>query len=258
MNTLKKLKLITISLLIFAYNLANGQSLDEILEKYYKAVGMEYLKNVQTIQYKGNYYNRFLEKMGGNLPEKLLKPDFTLWVEKRIGYRYHVISDPGEFTIGYFKGDYWIDQNGNVDENWNPGKPDRRIIQQAINLEGFLYNWKSKGYKATKLENTELNGREHYTIQLINTEKDSIYFYINTKTNLISYTSYGGDLADGKEHPGIEFQKYKIVENIEIPFKRIQTELMLNGSYGKKDILIKEVKLNPKFEPDIFKSTYKN
>ena len=248
----------TILFLFLTITVLSGQTLDEILEKHYKAVGMEYLKDVQTIQYKGNYYNRFLEKMGGNLPEKLLKPDFTLWVEKGIGYRLHIISDPGQFTTGFYDGKYWIDQNGNVDENWNPGEPDRRIIQEAIDLEGSLYNWKSKGYKVTKLENTELNGREHYTIQLINTEKDTIYFYINTKTNLVSYSSNGDDLADGKEHPGIEFQKYKKVENIVIPFKQIHTELMLDGSYDKKDILIKEVKLNPKLKPDIFKSTYKN
>ena len=43
---------------------------------------MEYLKEVQTIQYNGYYYNRFLEKMGSNIPAGLLKPQFKLTVKK--------------------------------------------------------------------------------------------------------------------------------------------------------------------------------
>lgn len=160
--------------LLFTSTNVNSQNLEQILEKYYEAVGMEYLKEVQTIQYKGNYYNRFLEKMGGNLPEKLLKPEFTLLVEKGIGYRLHVVSDPGQYVTGFFDGNYWMNQNGNVDANWNPSVPDRRIIQQAIDLEGFLYNWKSKGNKVVKLSDADLSGKKHYKIQLINTENDSV------------------------------------------------------------------------------------
>lgn len=235
-----------------------GQTLDEVLEKHFEAVGIEHLKDVQIVQYKGYYYNRFLEKMGGDLPEKLLKPDFTLIVEKGIGYHLHIKSDPSEIITGFYNGNYWINQNGNIDKSWNPSKPDRQIIQLAIDLDGFLYNWEKKGYEAVKLKDAVINKKKYYKIQLINTEKEIIYFYLNATTYLLTYVSYDGDLADGKVHRNIEFQEYKKIEGIEIPFKRIHTELMFDGSYDKKEVIVQDVKLNPKIDKEIFNSGYKN
>ena len=149
-------------------------------------------------------------------------------------------------------------QNGNVTENWNPIDVDRRIIQQQIDLEGYLFDWERKGYKVAKLENATLKNKNYYKIRLTTPENDTIWFYIDPKNNLISFKSFGGDLSDGKKHASVEFQNYKKVENINIPFKRIQTELTLNGSYGETDILISEVQINPKFDSDIFKSIFKN
>lgn len=235
-----------------------GQTLDEILEKHFDAVGIEYLKNVQTIQYKGYYYNRFLEKLGSNPREKLLKPDFTRIIEKGIGYRQHFASDPGEFIIGYYKGIYWINQNGTLNDPWNPGVADRQIIQEAIDLNGFLYDWKKKGYQVTKLDDAVLDNREYYKIRLAQKEMSTYYFYIDKKTNLISKISYNGDLTDGKEVANIEFQNYRKVGNIYFPFKIIHTQPMLDGSFGEKDEVIKEIKINPKLDNDIFKPTYEN
>jgi len=56
----------------------SGQTLYEILKKHYKAVGMKYLKNVHTIQYKGYYVNHFLKKISNNVSESTMKPDFEL------------------------------------------------------------------------------------------------------------------------------------------------------------------------------------
>lgn len=248
----------TILFLFLTISNSFGQTLDEILTKHFEAVGMEALKDVETIQYKGNYYNRFLEKMGNGLPEKLLKPDFILTVEKNKGYRLQTFSDPGNFITCFYNGDYWINQNGNVDENWNPGKPDQRIIHQEIELDGFLYHWKEKGYTLTRLENAKLNDKEHYKLKLENSKIGAAFFYIDINSNLLSHISYGGDLTDGKECPNIEFRKYKKVKNIVVSFQRIHTELMLDGSYGKKEVIINEVLINPKLDKEIFKSSYKN
>ena len=250
--------IIILSFLYFSNNYAKSQSLEEILDKHFEVVGIEHLKDVQTIQYKGYYYNRFLEKMGGNLPEKLLKPDFTLIIKKGIGYHLHTKSDPGEFITGFYNGNYWMNQNGNIDKGWNPSKPDRQIIQLAIDLDGFLYNWENKGYEAVKLKDAVINKKKYYIIQLTNIEKEVIYFYLDSTTYLLTYMSYDGDLSDGKVHPNIEFQKYKKVEGIEIPFKQIHTELMFDGSFDKKEVIVQDVKLNPMIDKEIFNSEYKN
>jgi len=253
------MKLITsIFFIVLVSGVLSAQTLDEILEKHFEAAGTKYLENVETIQFKGFYYNRFLEKMSGNLPEKLLKPDFILSLEKAKSYRLQMFSDPGNFITGFYEGNYWINQNGNIDAKWNPGTDDRRIIQQAIDLEGFLYNWKKKGYKAINCGEVVLNRKKYHKIQLINAEKASFNFYLDAKTFLVSFISFEGDLEDEKEHSNVEFLDYKKVGKISFPFKRIHTERMLDGGFGKKDIVIKEVLLNPKFDKEFFKPDYKN
>ncbi len=236
----------------------SAQTLDEILEKHFEAVGTKYLENVETIQFKGFYYNRFLEKMGGNLPEKLLKPDFILSVEKAKSYRLQIFSEPGNFVTGFYEGNYWINQSGNINTKWDPGEGDRRIIQQAIDLEGFLFNWKKKGYKAINSGEVVLNRKKYHKIQLINAEKTSFNYYLDSKTFLISYICFEGDLEDEKEHTSVEFQEYKKVGKISFPFKRIHTERMLDGGFGKKDIVIKEIVLNLIFNNEFFKPDNKN
>ena len=248
----------TILFLFVTSNILQGQNLDEILKKHFEAVGMEYLRKVQTIQFKGNFVLHYLESVGNKVPEKLLKPKFILSVEKGKGYLLQLIGEIGDISTGFFEGNYWNNQNGNVTENWNPIDVDRRIIQQELDLEGFLFDWERKGYKVTQLGNAVLKNKNHYKIRLTTHGNDTIWFYIDPKNYLISFMSFGGDLSDGKKHPSVEFQNYKKVENINIPFKRIQTELTLNGTYGEKDILISEVQINPKFESDIFKSIFKN
>ena len=248
----------TILLLFVTSNILLGQNPDEILKKHFDAVGMEYLRKVQTIQYKGNYVNHYLESFGYKIPEKLLKTKFILSVEKLKGYRLQMIGEIGDMTTGFFEGNYWINQNGNLTENWNPIDIDRRIIQQQIDLEGYLFDWERKGYKVVKLENATLKNKNYYKIRLTTPGNDTIWFYIDPKNNLISFKSFGGDLSDGKKYPSVEFQNYKKVENINIPFKRIQTELTLNGSYGETDILISEIQINPKFDSDLFRPIFKN
>jgi len=252
------MKIWTIILILFVTSsILEGQNLDEILKKHFDAVGMEYLRKVQTIQYKGNQVLNYLENVGYKVPEDLLKPKFILSVEKGKGYRLQLFGEIGDMATGFFEGNYWKNQNGNVTENWNPIEIDRRIIQQEFDLEGYLFNWEKKGCKVAKLENATMKNKNYYKIRLTTPGNDTIWFYIDPKNNLISFKSFGGDLSDGKKYPSVEFQNYKKVENINIPFKRIQTELMLNGSYGEKDILISEVQINPKFDSDIFRPLFK-
>jgi len=248
----------TILILFVTSIILQGQSLDEILKKHFEAVGMEYLRKVKTIQYKGNQVLHYLENVGYKVPEDLLKPKFILSVEKGKGYRLQLFGEMGDFATGFFEGNYWNNQNGNVTENWDPIEVDRRIIQQELNLEGYLFDWERKGYKIAKLGNAVLKHNSYYKIRLTTSENNTIWFYIDPNNNLISFKSFGGDLSDGKKHASVEFQNYKKVENINIPFKRIQTELTLNGSYGETDILISEVQINPKFDCDIFKPIFKN
>ncbi len=246
-------------LLLLTLNSVIGQSLEQILEKHFEAVGMEYLKEVQTIQYNGYYYNRFLEKMGSNIPAGLLKPQFKLTVKKGKAYFLQISSNSRNLASCFYNGNYWLNQNGMITENWIPIKSDRQQIDQEIDPEGFLHNWKEKGFQLNKLDDAVINNNHLYKLQLIKSEYDTFYYYINKKTYLISYLSFDEDLCNnGGKCRNVEFQKYKKVEGISIPFKRIRTEQMLDGTYDKKEIFIREIKINMDLNEDMFKIETQN
>lgn len=247
-----------LAILLFTSINVNSQSLDQILEKHYEAVGMEYLKEVQTIRYEGHYVNHFLKKISDNIPEYLMKPDFILSVANHSGYLLQVIDDErGEGAYGYCDGKYWKDPAGFPPEKWNPGDSDRSLIEYYVDLEGFTYDWKNKGYKAEKLDDCIIDNKDNYRVSLITSKNDSLYFYIDKESNLISKISFNGDISSGKEFPSFTFSKYKKVENINIPFKRIHRTLMLDGTYDIKDIIIEKIEINPKLDRDIFKLNHR-
>lgn len=239
-------------LLFFTHNSVKSQSLLQILERHYEAAGMKYLKEVESLQYKGNYVNHFLKSISKNISENLLKPDFVLTIEKQRGYLLQILDERGEGAYGFFNGKYWKAPCGFPPQEWNPNNSDRRLIQYYLDSEGFLYNWKKKGHKVTKLNDVILEEKNYHRMKLITLENDTLFYYINPKNYLISKMSFMGDLADDKEHPSFTFLKYKKVQNIMIPFKRIYRSRMLDGSYGNRDILIDKIELNPKLDKTIF------
>lgn len=245
--------------LFYLNDVVKGQNLEQILEKHYEAVGMKRLLEVETIQYSGYYYNRFLEKMGSNIPAGLLKPQFKLTVKKGKAYLLQILSNSRNLASCFYNGNYWLNQNGMITENWIPIKDDRQQIDQEIDPEGFLYNWKEKGFQLNKLDDAVINNKHLYKLQLIKSEYDTFYYYINKKTYLISYLSFDEDLCNnGGKCRNVEFQKYKKVEGIFIPFKRVRTEQMLDGTYDKKEIFIREIKINMDLNEDMFKIETQN
>lgn len=133
-----------------------------------------------------------------------------------------------------------------------PNKFEKIRIQLRIDIESVLYNWKKKDYSLTRLKDAIFENKTYYKIRLTTTEKDTLYFYLNPKTHLIYKMSYYGDLTDGKEYLSTTFLKYKEVNNIYFPFKQIQRSKMLDGSYGDKEVAIKEIRINPKFDKELF------
>lgn len=252
MNTLKKLKLITIPLLIFTYNLANGQSLDEILERYYKASGVENMKKMENIQYTGTMKNHFLKKISKNVPDYLFSPDFDITVARKSGYLFQIFDRKESTTYGYFSGEYWKDQAEFPPRKWDPNDSDRLQIQMYLDFEGFLFHWKDKGIRLEKLKDIQLDNKTYYQIRVTTPEDDVLYYYINSKNNLLEKISFGGDLVVNDKYNSVTFSNYKDVEGVQIAFNRMYNTKMIDGSFGKREITFKKVRFNVKADPKIF------
>ena len=238
--------------LILAFNFARGQSLNEILDKHYDAVGTKYLKEVQSIQYYGTYKNHFLKKISKNLPAYLFSPDIEITVSRSGGYLNRILDRDEPTTYGCFSGEYWKDQEGYPAEKWKPTNSDRLQIQLYLDFEGFLYNWQKKGILLRKLDNIQLENKTYYHIQTITPEKDTLFYYINPKNNLLEKISFFGDLSEGEKYASITFTDFQKVEGVQIAFHRIHNTRMLDGSFGKREVVFKKIVFNPKIDTEIF------
>lgn len=238
--------------LVFTFNFARGQSLDEILDKHYDAVGTKYLKEVQSILYYGTYKNHFLKKISENLPNNLLFPDVEITVSRSGGYLNRILDRDEPTTYGYFFGEYWKDQEGYPAEKWRPNNFDRLQIQLYLDFEGFLYNWREKGTLLRKLENIQLENKTYYRIRVITPEKDTLFYFINPKNNFLEKISFFGDLAEGEKYGSITFTDFKKVEGVQMAFNRIYNTRMLDGSFGKREVVFKKIVFNPKIDTEIF------
>ncbi len=245
----------TIFFLFATTSILNGQGLDEILEKHFKTVGMSYLKDVETIQYKGKFINHFLEKDGNTVPDYFLYQNFVLSIEKGKAYLEQVFGKYGEDAYVFSDGKFWNDPSGAPPEERTPKKSDKLQILLYLDTEGLLYNWKKKGYSVVKLKDAIFENKKYYKIRLTTPENDTLYYYINPQSNLISKISHSGDLTDGKEHKSVTLMNYKKVQNILFPFKKIHRSKMLDGTYGDRETVIIEIRINPNFDKKLFNVT---
>lgn len=108
-----------LTILLFTSVNVNSQTLEQILEKHYEAVGMEYLKKVQTMQYKGKYINHFLKKDGAEVQDYYLNMDFILSIDKQKSYLEQVFGIHGEDVYAYSNGKYWRDPSGDAPREYS-------------------------------------------------------------------------------------------------------------------------------------------
>jgi len=193
-----------------------------------------------------------LKKIGPDIPEKLFMPKFKISVEDKKRYLIQDIGMHGEGAYGFSEGKYWKDPAGFPPEKWNPSIEDRLLIDFWIDIEGFLVDWTIKGHDLRKLNSVSIENNNYHRIRLITSKKDTLYYYFNTKTYLLSMLSFGGDISTGKEFPTFTFQKYQSIEGIKFSFKRINLFRTLDGTYGESEMIITKIIINPKFNKNIF------
>lgn len=250
-NNMKQISCI-LTILFFTSTNVNGQTIAEILKKYYEASGVENFKEVETIQYTGSMKNHFLKKISDNVPEYLFKPDFKITASRNEGYLFEIFDRKEPTTYGYFKGQYWADQEGYPPEKWEPNNYDRLKIQFFLDFEGFLFDWKKKGMQLEKLKNIQIDNKTYYQIRVTAPEADVLYFYINPKNNLLEKISFFGDLVEDDKYNSVTFSDFKEVEGVQIAFNRMYNTKMIDGSFGKGEVLFKKIEFNVNVDPKIF------
>jgi hypothetical protein len=246
-------KKIQILLLILVFAICSkAQSLDQILQKHYQAVGIKYLREVESIRYDGYYVNHYLKKSNDDVRPEFFNPKFKITVEKRNNYLLQIFDNRREIKYAFNKEKYWKQFYGSLPIEWVPSNIDRKRIQQYLDTEGFLFNWKKKGHSVTKLDDINYKNKNYNRIMLVTPENDTLYYYLNPKTYLLSKLSFGGDISTGKEFPTYTFQKYKSIEGVKFSYKIIYRLRTLDGTFDESEMIITKIIINPKFNNNIF------
>jgi outer membrane lipoprotein-sorting protein len=233
---MKKLFVITLSLLFVAViNIAQAQSLDEVLAKHFKAIGQEKLVAAQTF-----YMKATISQMGMELPmEMRMERPNKFIVETEM---------QGQKMIQAFDG-----EKGWMIAPWvstDPQKLEGEQLKQAMSqadFEGELYNYEKKGHTVDLVGKVYADGIEAYKIKLTTEDGSVKSYFIDAGTNLIFKVKAKVSAMGQEVEVEQKMSEYKDFNGVFMPTKMESLTAM-----GNVSITIEEFKINQKFDDAIF------
>jgi outer membrane lipoprotein-sorting protein len=149
---------------------AQEAKLDDILSAYYKAIGIEKMKDWQTLISTGKTIAQGMEypiKFYMKRPGKI-----RIEVEIQGNKMIQVFDGNQGWSITPWSGSS-APQDMTADET--------REMKNQADLEGSLYNWKEKGHKAELISKEDLEGTAVYKIKLIRSDGDIETWFIDAE-----------------------------------------------------------------------------
>lgn len=230
------------SFLLFAMFLSasvfvQAQTLDKVLNDYFKATGMDKFAKVKTVEMKAK-----LSQMGMELPMtiKVKRPDkFRMEMEIQ-----------GQKAISAYDG-----KNGWTIAPWVSPEPQdlageqlERAKEQA-DLEGDLWDYAKKGSKATYMGKEDLDGTEVYKIKLEKKNGDVQYYYIDTDSNMLLKTTTTTSQNGQEMEVESIMSNYKDFDGIILP---TSIENKVKGTNQSGTVEIEDIKFDVDMPDSIF------
>jgi outer membrane lipoprotein-sorting protein len=221
-------------------NIAQAQSVNEVFEKHFKAVGQEKLVGINSF-----YIKARVSQMGMELPMemKIKKPDMFITN----------IDIQGQKMVQAFDGEkgWMIIPMMSPDPQVLAGDQLEQAREQA-NMEGELYNYEKKGSTAEMAGKVNVDGKEMYRIKLTDKNDNAKDYFIDANTYLVSKVkakvSAQGQTFDVEQ----VMSEYKTIDGITMAMK-----IESKSPMGATVITMEEVKFNEKFDDAIFKQPAK-
>ncbi|WP_163325865.1 LolA-like protein [Draconibacterium mangrovi] len=223
------------ALMLFALISTQAQSLDEVLDSYYKANGLEKMADVKTFNVKAK-----VNVMGMEMPMeiKVKKPNkFRVDMEMM-----------GQKTTSAYDGEHgWM-----INPMMGAGAQDlegdqlKQAMSQA-DMEGALYNYKAKGSDIEMLGKVDVDGAEAYKLKL--TDKDGVVqtYYINANDYLVSKVESRAEAMGQTMDIVTRMVEYKDLNGIKMANK-IEIEMPM----GKQSVVMEEIKLDEPIDDALF------
>ena len=234
---MKKIIILILGAILATFTSIFGQDLEEVLENYYEASGMDALQKVNTMTVKGK-----ILQMGMEMP-------FTIY-STRSGKNYLEVPIQGQLMKRGFDGEVaWMvaPWSGSLDPIELTGIQLKSVRIQA-DMDGMLYDYKKKGYETVLEGKEDMEGTQVYTIKQTDSDGDVYYHYIDAE-NFIPLKTKGIINVQGSKVEAESFMSnYKMVEGIAVAHS---IESRVNGQ-TQSQILVEEVILNENVNDSIF------
>lgn len=227
-------------LIIAIVNIAGAQSINDVLENHFKAVGQDKLAKVESF-----YIKAKVSQMGMEMPMemKMKKPDMFIIS----------IDIQGQKMIQAFDG-----QKGWMIIPMMSNEPQElagdQLVQarEQVNLEGELFNYEKKGSTAELAGKVNVDGKDCFRIKLTTKDGNSKDYFIDANTYLISRVKAKVS-AQGQT---VEVEQImtdnKTIDGITMPVK-----IESKSPMGTALVIMDEIKFNEKFDDAVFKQPAK-
>jgi len=234
---MKKL-LLSIALALFvSVAFVSAQTLDEVLENYFEAIGQETLIASEN------------SKSTGKMIQSGIEIPFAQYG-----------AAPNKFRLeATFQGMTLI-QTFNGEEGWslNPfagmtepqamSEDELKAMKVQADYEGMLWNWKEKGYIATLEENEEVEGADCYVVKLVSGDGDAYTNYIDAE-NYVAIKLHAKVKVQGQEVESETFMSnFQEGDSFIFPGK---VETRVNGQVVSI-IVIETTEINVELDSTIF------
>lgn len=223
------------ALMLFAFIGTQAQTLDQVLEKHYKATGQEKIAEVKTF-----YVKAKMSMMGMEMPMtiQMKKPD-----------KFKIEMDVmGQKILQGFDGESGWMKNPMV----GAGVTDLKgaDLKQAMNqadLEGELYNYAKKGHSAELIGKVNLDGNEAYRVKLTNADESVKDYYIDGNTYLITKVKAKVETMGQTIDIETKILDYKDIDGV-----KIGSKMEVSSPMGTQTMVMEEIKLNENMDDSIF------
>jgi len=217
---------------------AQELNIDQIVQKYFDAIGWKDINKVETavatgisVQYGQETSFRQIQK----------RPDKA--------YMEVLLANGQIIKQGYNGKSGWMLASWmNEAEPVELLGPDLKTIKDMGNIEGDLWNWQEKGYKLVLAGIQNSAGKKLYNLRLTKTDGDVDEMYIDAESFLLNKMIRKTNIGGSEVEVEIFYDDYRNIDGILLPFK---IEQRFNNQTGTV-INIKEIKFNINIDDDIF------
>lgn len=223
------------TLMLIAFIGTHAQTLDQVLEKYYKATGTEKLADVKTF-----YVKAKMSMMGMDMP-------MTMQMKKPDKFKIEMDVMGQKILQGYDGETGWM-----VNPMAGAGVTDLKgpELKQAMNqadLEGELYNYEKKGHSAELIGKVNVDGNEAYRVKLTHADGSIRDYYIDGTTYLISKVKAKVESMGQTVDVETKITEYKDVDGV-----KIGSKMEIDTPMGTQSMIMEDVKFNQDIDDAIF------